>query len=472
MTRQRTAFLDMQSVMRRGAVALLVVAASSVPCAFAEPISVSEPPSEQRVFSVRARLQVNGTIETSSQPAAASGQKAAAAKPAGLKLKVDGKFSFLERRLPAGGQDADAFRALRRYQLAEADISIDGQKTVNQLPSNARQIVAEGTNTGIRVWSPDTRMSYLTTELLKSPGDSLALAALLPTTPVEKGSSWEPPYWTLPMLTGIEAVSKSSLKCEVSKIDDQYIVFQVSGGAEGATLGAFANITIEGQIAWDRKAGHIRQAKITQTEKRTVGAVSPGMNVTATIYVDRQISGVKGGLTDSAVDAIPISPEPEQLALAFSSPWNLTFACDRDWHVFHQTKDVAVLRYLRNGSLIAQCNVSPVPQAAAGSHTSEPQFQADIQTALGSQFRKIEKAEQIPTTDGRWLYRVTATGVARNVPMHWFYYLCAAPDGRQVAFVYAVESKLVEQFGGQDIAQVRSLQFLPAATSTASRTGQ
>lgn len=449
--------------------ATLTLLAISSASKAAEPISVSEPASEQRVFSVRARLQVNGHIETSSAPTPKSGQENVSEESNGLKLSVDGKFSFLERRLPAGGQDADAFRALRRYQLAEADITIDGQKTINQLPPDARQIVAEGTGTGIRVWSPDTRMSYLAVELLRSPGDSLALAALLPKTPVEQGTSWEPPYWTLPMLTGIEAVSKTTLKCSVSKVSEQYVVMQVSGAVEGATLGAFANIEVDGQIAWDRKAGHVRQARITQTEERTVGAVSPGMKVTATIYVDRQISGVQGGLTDSAIDAIPISPEADQLALAFSCPWNLTFDCDRDWHVFHQTKDVAVLRYLRNGSLIAQCNVSPVPQAAAGSHTPEPQFQADIQTALGSQFRKIEKAEQIPTTDGRWLYRVTATGVARNVPMHWFYYLCAAPDGRQVALVYTVESKLVEQFGGQDIAQVRSLQFLPAATSTAAR---
>lgn len=470
MDRQGSTYRHGRSLTVFTAIALLILIVNESTVA-AEPISVSEPATEQRVFSVRCRLKVSGNIETSSQPVAAAGQKSDDNKTTGLKLNVDGKFSFLERRLPAGGQDADAFRALRRYQLAEADITIDGQKTVNQLPGNARQIVAEGTGTGIRVWSPDTRMSYLAVELLRSPGDSLALASLLPTTPVEQGTSWEPPYWTLPMLTGIEAVSKTTLKCSVSKIDKQYVVIKVSGGVEGATLGAFANITIDGQIAFDRKANHIRQAKITQTEKRTVGAVSPGMNVTATVYVDRQISGVKGGLTDSATDAIPISPEADQLALGFSCPWNLTFACDRDWHVFHQTKDVAVLRYLRNGSLIAQCNVSPVPQAAAGSHTTEPQFQADIQSALGSQFRKIEKAEQIPTTDGRWLYRVTATGVARNVQMHWFYYLCAAPDGRQVAFVYAVESRLVEQFGGQDIAQVRGLKFLPSTTSTAARTG-
>lgn len=456
-------------IIRRGpqlpvfAAGLLSVFAFDGVLLAAEPISISEPATEQRVFSVRCRLQVSGQIETSSPPAAAPETKSDDKQPAGLKLEVDGKFSFLERRLPAGGQDADAFRVLRQYQLAEADITIDGQKTLNQLPANAMRIVAEGTGTGIRVWSPGTRMSYLAVELLRSPGDSLALAALLPKTPVEESTTWEPPYWTLPMLTGIEAVSKSSLKCSVRKIDTQYVVIQISGGVEGATLGAFANIQIDGQIAWDRKAGHIRQAKITQTEKRTVGAVSPGMNVTATVYVDRQISGVKGGLTDNAIDSIPISPEAEQLALAFQCPWGLTFGLDRDWHVFHQTKDVAVLRYVRNGSLIAQCNVSPVPQVAAGSHTPERQFQADIQTALGGQFRKIEKAELIPTTDGRWLYRVTATGLAREVPMHWFYYLCAAPDGRQVAFVYAVESKLLEQFGGQDIAQVRGLQFLPAA---------
>lgn len=454
---------------RLAVIALAVITTGSLTAA-AAPISISESASEQRVFSVRCRLQVNGNIETSAQPAEASNTKTKADQASGLKLIVDGKFSFLERRLPAGGQDADAFRALRRYQLAEADITIDGQKTVNQLPDSARQIVAEGTNTGVRVWSPDTRMSYLAVELLRSPGDSLALTALLPKTPVDQGTSWEPPYWTLPMLTGIEAVSKSTLKCSVSKIDSQYVVIQISGSVEGATLGAFANIEIDGQIAWDRQAGHIRQAKITQREKRTVGAVSPGMNLTATVFVDRQLSGVKGGLTDEAVDAIPISPEADQLALAFQCPWNLTFACDRDWHVFHQTNDVAVLRYLRNGSLIAQCNVSPVPQAAAGSHTPEPQFQSDIQTALGSQFRRIEKAEEIPTNDGRWLYRVTVTGVARNVPMHWFYYLCAAPDGQQVAFVYAVESRLVEQFGGQDIAQVRGLQFQARGTSTAART--
>lgn len=472
--------MDRQSnrTIRTGLVFAITMQLSPMQLLSAEDaISIGEPSTEQRVFSVRSRLQVEGRIETSAapagqaQPAANGGGNPAqpTAASTGLDLKVDGRFSYLERRLPAGGQDADAFRALRYYHLAEADITIDGQKTVNQLPPTARRIVAEGTLSGIRSWSPDRNMSYLAAELLRAPGDSLALAPLLPESAITESSTWEPAYWTLPLLTGIEAISKSTLKCSVHKIDEQYAVIRIVGRVEGAVLGAFSTIDVDGQIAWDRKAKHIRQAKISQREKRTVGAVSPGMDVSATMYVDRQVSGVKGGLTDEALEAIPINPEPHQLAFAFESPWNLTFGYDRDWHVFHQTPDVAVLRFVRNGSLIAQCNVSQVPKAAPGSHTPEPQFQADIQTALGSQFRRLEKAELIPTTDNRWLYRVTATGLARNVPMHWFYYLCAAPDGRQVAFVFAVESRLVEQFGGQDLAIVRSLQFLQPATSTAAR---
>ena len=56
------------------AAVLAILATNSVSNA-AEPISVSEPASEQRVFSVRARLQVSGQIETSSQPADANGQR-------------------------------------------------------------------------------------------------------------------------------------------------------------------------------------------------------------------------------------------------------------------------------------------------------------------------------------------------------------------------------------------------------------
>jgi hypothetical protein len=147
--------------------------------------------------------------------------------------------------------------------------------------------------------------------------------------------------------------------------------------------------------------------------------------------------------------------------LEFRSPWNVQFAYDRNWHVFHQSDKTAVLRLLDKGSLIAQCNLSPAPAAAPGQHTPDDQFQKDIRNSLGDRVRTIEQAELLKSGDNTYRYRVTVVGEANKIPMHWIYYLCADPSGRQVAFVFAVESKLREQLGNRDLGIVQSLEFLP-----------
>jgi len=75
----------------------------------------------------------------------------------------------------------------------------------------------------------------------------------------------------------------------------------------------------------------------------------------------------------------------------------------------------------------------------------------------------------ISVNDDRWLYRVTARGMTRDVPMEWYYYLCAAPDGRQVAFVFSLESRLAESFSGRDLELVGSVRFLKPAEATAKK---
>jgi hypothetical protein len=422
-------------------------------------VSMSGNSDDDRVFSVRCRLEVAGDLQTAAPDS----------KGVTLPLKVDGRLSFLERRLTAGGKDAEAFRAARSYQVGEARIEVSGQPTENHLPAEGRLIVAEGRSNGVRLWSPDRPLTFDTLDLLNTPGDSLALHALLPGTEVEAGDSWQPAYWVLPLLTGVEAVSKHELTCRLEKVDGKFAVIAVEGSVEGAIDGAFTKIAVTGQVAWDLDKKHIRQAKITQSEERSVGVVSPGMKVTATMYVDRLPSSLDGPLSGNRVEAIPIVPEPGQLELQFDSPWNFHFACDRGWHLFHQTKDVAVLRLVEKGSLIAQCNVSKVPQVAPGSHTPEQTFQNDVRTALAGQLQQIVKAEQLETNDGRWLYRVTGTGMSNSRPMTWYYYLCASPDGRQVAFAFSLETRLVEQFANRDLGFARSLTFGSPVASTIDR---
>ena len=43
--------------------------------------------------------------------------------------------------------------------------------------------------------------------------------------------------------------------------------------------------------------------------------------------------------------------------------------------------------------------------------------------------------------------------------MRWIYYLVADPQGRQVAFTFTVEQRLVERFADADKPMVQSLRF-------------
>src|SRR5690606_6270243 len=126
---------------------------------------------------------------------------------------------------------------------------------------------------------------------------------------------------------------------------------------------------------------------------------------------------------------------------------------------FYRNREVAVLRLLDRGSLVAQCNISPIPSVPAGEHTPLERFQADIQTSLGEKLKTIQPAEKLPSTDGRIVYRVVAEGEAAELPMQWIYYLCASPSGKQLSLVFAVESQLLETLDSQDRKIVQSLRF-------------
>src|SRR5690606_1652452 len=97
-----------------------------------------------------------------------------------------------------------------------------------------------------------------------------------------------------------------------------------------------------------------------------------------------------------------------------AAPWGLRLTHGRGWHVFHASYEedpkVCILRLLDHGSLICQCNFSPVADAGAGKHTPMEAYEANIRQALGEQFVEITDRSTIPTEDGSKLFRVTAAG--------------------------------------------------------------
>ena len=425
----------------------------------ADKLELAESATDGRSFKVTIGMDLDGQLQ-----AAVADTKAIA-----MKLTGKAQLSFHERRLSSSGRDAADFRALRVYEVAEFHSQVAERVSDTRLRPNFRQIVAEGQTDGVRLYSNFGPLTYEELELLQPPIDSLTAVALLPADRVEVGEEWEAPLWALQFLTAVEAVEKGSLKCTLESAEDDVAKVKFAGEIKGGILGATSEIKLSGHYLFDLKQHCLTHIELTQSETRSVGAVSPGLKVTAKATLDR-VPGDHPGLNQLATDAVPREPKAESLLLAMEAgDWGLKLYHDRLWHLFHQGSTVAVLRLMDKGSLIAQCNVSPIGPAPAGKHIGEKQFQDDVQKAIGDEFKSIEKAEIIPTEDKRFVYRVIASGEANQktskgvnkVPVNWIYYLIADADGRQVVLVFTVENTLVERFDNRDINLALGIDFQP-----------
>ncbi len=445
-----------QSVVRtwksyslRKTVAAAIVFCSAITANAADSVMLDEPASDARVHAVSEELNVTGKLRTT-----AGGGKVFA-----LNLDVKAQFVFRERRLTGAGRDAESLRSLRHYDKASATIKVEQQSTTSRLNPQRNRIVAQGQREGIQVYSPTGPLSFDDLELLRTPGDSLAILGLLPGKMVAVGESWKPDSWVIQTLTGVEAVLKSDLSCRLESVANQQAKVTFEGRIEGAIVGAATTLQVSGHYVFDVEKASINYVRLTQTEKRSVGSVSPGVDVTATVTLRRSLAESPGPLSNSAAEAIPLDPPAEQLQLRLDLPWQARLTFGRDWHIFHQNQEVAVMRLLDKGSLIAQCNISPVPAAEPGQHTPATQFVADIKVSLKDKLKSIADSGPIDTGGKFFLYRVTAVGQSDGIPMQWTYFLCASPSGKQVAFVFAVEQKLLDRFGNRDVAITKNLQF-------------
>ncbi len=428
----------------------------------ADKLELSESATEKRSFKVTIRMDLDGQVQ-----AAVGDTKAVA-----MKLTGSAQLKYYERRLSSLGRDAADFRGLRTYDQAVFNSQVADRVTETKLRPNFRQIVAEGQTDGVRLYSNFGPLTYEELELLRPPVDSLTALALLPTDRVEVGEKWDSPLWVLQFLTAVEAVEKGELKCTLESAENDVAKVTFVGEVKGGILGASSQIKVSGHYLFDLKEHCLTHIELAQTETRSVGAVTPGLKVTAKAILDRTPSE-HPALNELAVEAVPRDAKPESLLLAMEAgDWGIKLYHDRLWHLFHQGTSVAVLRLMDKGSLVAQCNVSPIGPAPAGKHIGEQQFQDDVQKAIGTEFQKIEKAEIIPTEDKRFVYRVIASGEAsqktskgvNKVPVNWIYYLIADADGRQMVLVFTVENTLVEKFHNRDINLALGIDFQPKGT--------
>lgn len=461
--------------MIRSAAVMLLLVACSLPASrdghAADAVRLAEAGEETRAFSTTVSLEVDGKLVT----------RALGEKTNALDLEVRARHEFRARRLPPAGRDARALREVRHYDAAEARVVVAKNTSTSSLGDGRRTFVADGTRAGVRLHAPDFALSSRELDLLDVPGDILSILAILPGDERKVGDEWSAPTWAVQMLGSLEAIEKGELKSTLKSVEDGIARVEFSGTLSGGDEGAAVKLTFDGHYLFDTANAFVSHIELAQRDERTIGPVNPGINVTAKVTVDRKTTENDRYVSPGYARGIPLEAPPESMLIVHALPWNAELLLDRTWHVFHQTKQAALLRCVRNGSLVAQCNVTRVAAAAPGKHTDETKFRDDIVRSLGDSLDRIANSEGVDVGDERFVHRVTAVGEnvlestegTKTIPMTWVYYLVADPSGRQLSFVFIVESELAKQLGGADEAVVRASRFveprLPTRAATRER---
>ena len=137
-----------------------------------------------------------------------------------LPLVATARLAWQTRRLKPVGEFHGSLRAVRSFATAVSSVQVDRRTTESSLNPLRRTIVSEGTPSGLRHYSLEGPLSGDEIELLALPADPLALLGLLPLGQVPHDHSWTPGRWTLPLVTGLDAITGGTLKGRLVKVTD------------------------------------------------------------------------------------------------------------------------------------------------------------------------------------------------------------------------------------------------------------
>lgn len=426
-----------------------------------EPIDLTPRRNRDTAWRVDARFEVGGDLTVAGE-----------GKPKKLPMSVVARLAYEERLLETAPASPapPALLSVRQYDKAEAVIKVGRGGVTSRLDPKAPCILVTRSQPSgakssalapLSLFCPNAALTREELDLINIPGDSLVIDNLLPDEPVAVGQYWSHTPETIAALVGLEAVASCEVQSVVGQVKEGHVLISMAGAVQGATEGTATELELKANYLFDQNERRITRFNLAIKEKRPMGHVSPGVDVTSKLALRIQPLRAPEHLTDEVVAELSSTTAPETARLEYESPdGSFRLLHDDRWFVTNDQAKVVVLRRVDRGDLIAQCNLSPLAPVAPERHLTLEQFQKDVRFALGGRFEQFVAAGQRENEAGYREFRVAARGHVKDLPIQWNYYLLADRHGRRLSAVFTVDAGLVKQLGDADRSLVAGLTLL------------
>ena len=403
-----------------------------------------------RLTRVQIAVEISGELKIN-----ADGKKV-------IPLPIIGKGDLLyDEKLLADKASPDARSAVRYYHTASAQSRVGDKDLTTSLSNDRRLIRVVATESNVTLSSPTGPLAVDELELIDAQGNSILLNRLLPSTEVSIGDKWTHDEKLAAALFGLDVVVKSTLESVLKRVDGQIAYIELSGTTSGSVAGVASDVEATAKYSFDLEQRRITWLAMSIQEHRAVGHAEPGFDLTARLRISiNPATETPPELSDDAVLTLPRDSTAAPWLTFHSQVGGFRLVHDRNWRLMIDRNDVTVLRFVERGELIAQCNISRLPDAAEKKQLTMASFQTDIQRVLDKNFGQFAESTESKNERGLRVLRTVVSGVAADLPIQWTYYHLTDDQGRQASLVFTLDAKLVERFAGGDQTLVSTFQLV------------
>lgn len=381
-------------------------------------------------------------------------------------LKVVAKLDF-DQRFTGKKQD---LQAIRIYRETKADIKIDKGSTKSALSDENRLIVARiqpSSFQRLQMASISDVLKQNELELIRNPADPLSFVHLFNKRNVKTGDKWKISSEAIADFLAVDHVYENEIELVLKSVTKNVAKIHIVGSIKAEVDDVTTEMQVSGFSLIDLEKKQLTAIRTNIRENRSPGQVAPGFEgqTKIALKVSPKISVPE--LSDDALSKTKAKRIERKLKWE-SDQGNFQITHDPRWRVIASETDAAVLRYLDNGELLAQCNVVTLPSRPADQPLKLADFKSEVEKIVAAEeSADVIDSQELKTTNNLTALRVQVDGIESKVPITWIYYHVANSDGRRLTFAFTMERAMADRFATADRVLVDQTLFKPLAKKTA-----
>ena len=404
-------------------------------------------------FQIKSQVQYQGSIIVDGA-GQQENQKA-------LPLDVRGRFNY-DQRISANSTRQP--QAIRYYDLAEASIKAGNGRKDSKLEDSNKLLLARMKDLSdgshhFQIASIQGTLRQKEYELLNNPGDPLAFADLFRKSGVKVGQTWNIEKSQIINLLSVNRIISDSVKMKLKSVNENIAKIFIVGNVKGEIDDVITSLKIKAVAQLDIEKKLVTAFRMSIDEDRRSGQLAPGFE--GQVKVDVRLEPTSDNIM---LNKKRLAEQFKGKKVKFSFLFdraenNFQLTHSNKWRVIASEDEAAVLRYVEDGQMIAQCNIVQMARRPADSPLELSSFQAEVRKIISDAEARIVDSDRFSTDNGNEVLKVAVEGIESRIPFSWIYYHIAANDGRRVTLVFTLEKEAEEVLDNQDRILVKSVLF-------------